>query len=212
MKNPNVLRYGGLVVLVIVVAFGVFFFSSGGKQETATQNQVAPAETEKMPSQTTKTFTHEDAGFQFDYPEDIVVEKKESTSSASYSSIELTSKSVSGVIKFEVEDTKAKSIKEWISQTMFPEVGALEIKETKLGSLIAREFVLSNRITIIAIDQGILFRLDVFPEKEKSYWEKVYNTFLSSFSFSAPQGAPAASVDTSSVSADDVVVEEDIVE
>lgn len=209
MKNPNVLRYGGLAILVIVVAFGVFFFSSVKKQEPAPIKQTAVVETKIAPSITTKTYV-DDAGFQFDYPDDLIVAKKESTSSAVYTSVEVSSQKVAGRLSFVVEDTKSLNVDDWIAKNITGTT--LEEKSVTLGNIQAKIITQNDKTIIVAIDQKVLFKLEVSPEKENEYWNTAFATVLSSFSFSAPQTAPAASVDTSSVSADDVVVEEDIVE
>lgn len=210
MKNPNVLRYGGLAILVIVVAFGVFFFSSSGKQETVTQNQAAPVETKKLPSQATKTFTHEDASFQFDYPEDAVVEKKESTSSAVYANVGITSNQASGNMSFIIEDTKAKTVDDWIKKNL--NSTALAEKSVTLGTMEAREITQDSKIIVVAIDQGVLFKLEVMPVNDKDYWDSVYNTVRSTFSIISSKSAAPAESSNVGVASDDVVVEEDIVE
>lgn len=209
MKNPNALRYGGLGVVILLIAFGVFFFSSSKKQEQVTPSlQTVPVEAKKVPSQTTKTYT-DDVGFQFDYPDDLIVTKKESTSSASYANLEIESKAVSGAIKFAVEDTKVKSLDEWFSKALFPAVEGLKIKETKLGAITAREIIIGDKITTVALDQGIIFKLDVIPGQEKQYWLNVYNTFLSSFSFVVPQSTSSS---TGSNVGEDIILEEEVIE
>lgn len=210
MKNPNVLRLAGFGIVVLFIAFGVFYFSFSKKQDVvAPVLQTVPVEVKKMPSLTTKTYV-DDAGFQFDYPDDLIVTKKESTNSAVYTEIAVTSKTVAGNLSFVVEDTKEKTIDDWMNKNIIGSSSAE--KAVTLGNIQAKVITQNDKTIIVAIDQKILFKLEVMPEKENEYWNAAFATVLSSFSFSAPQTAPAASVDTSSVSADDVVVEEDIIE
>lgn len=207
MKNPNVLRYGGLGIAILLVAFGVFFFSSSKKQESSPVQQNIAVETKKMPSQTTKTYT-DDVGFKFNYPDDLIVEKKVSTNSAVYTEVAVSSKTVKGNLSFIVEDTKEKTIDDWIVKNIIGTPSAE--KFLPLGNIQAKVITQNNKTIIVAIDQKVLFKLEVSPEKENEYWNTAFATVLSNFSFFTPQAA--ASADTSSASADDVVIEEDVVE
>ncbi|QQG40996.1 MAG: hypothetical protein HYV37_01590 [Candidatus Levyibacteriota bacterium] len=202
MKNPNVVRFVGLgVVIIMLVAFGIFFFSSSKKSDPVPLQQNVPVETKKSPSLTTKTYV-DDAGFQFDYPDDLTVAKKDNTSSVTYSSLEIVSKEVSGSMFFLVEDTKAKSVDELVEKNT-------TTKEAALGSLEAIEVTGGDKTTLFAIDQGILFQVTLYRATDKSYWDGVYQTIISSFSFVAPAASSQSSSDSDN---NDVVQEEDIIE
>lgn len=199
MKKPVFIRLLITVVIVIIIAVGIFLLTRKDLS-SAPQQQVKTAE-EKVPSQTTKTHIDE-AGFQFDYPDDLTVVKKESASSAAYSSLEITSKEVVGSMTFLVEDTKVKSVNELIQKN-------IATKEAVLGSLKAIETTDGSKTTLLAIDQGIIFRLDLSSKEERQYWQSVYNTVLTSFSFVAPQ---AASDSSGSSGGEDVILEEEVIE
>ncbi len=208
MKNKVFIRSIGLVVfLIVVIGIGAFLLQKrNAASESAQQKQDVVKEVEKIPSATTKTYSDE-SGFTFVYPNDVVVSKKENTDSATYANIEITSNVAPGTITLRVEDTKVKSVEEWTAKNISATQSAS--KDIKLGNLSAREITSNNKIVSLALDQGILFRLEVIPDKEKSYWMSVYNTILSSFSFAMPQAAAPAS---NSGGGDDVSVEEDVVE
>ncbi len=207
MKNPIFFRSFGVVLLIAIIV-GIWFFFSQPKNTSSEKQQQSKVQKETVPSATIKTHIDE-AGFQFNYPDDLTFNKKESTSSAVYADIELTSNQVPGILTFRVEDTKEKTIDAWVKKNI-SSASPSATKEVTLGSLPAKQMDMSDTIVTIAIDQGIFFRLEIMPKKEKNYWESVYNTLLSGFSFVAPQ-APASSGE-SSVSGDDVVLEEEIIE
>lgn len=209
MKNPNVLRFAGLGVVVLFVAFGVFFFSSSKKQVPVPVQQNVTVETKKMPSLTTKTYT-DDVGFQFDYPDDLIVEKKESTNSAVYTDVRVISKTAAGSLSFLVEDTKEKTIDDWMNKNIISSSSAE--KAVTLGNIQAKVITQNDMTIIVAIDQKVLFKLEVRPEKENDYWNAAFATVLSSFSFFTPQAATASSNAEVNIGGDDVVIEEDVIE
>lgn len=209
MKNPVFARTLILIgAAIFIIAVGVFLLTRNSSSPSSMVQPQIKIATEKIPSQTTKSYT-DDTGFSFDYPDDLVVVKKESTSSASYSNIELTSKAVSGAIRFAVEDTKEKTISNWFTKNI---ASGAATKDIKLGKLDAKEFTDKN-ITTAVIDQGILFRLDVMPEQEAKYWQNAYKAILSSFSFTNPQSANSSSSSNDvSGGEEDIITEEDTIE
>lgn len=211
MKDPKILRLAGFGILVLLIAFGVFYFSFSKKQEvTAPVLQTVSVEAKKMPSITTKTYI-DDVGFQFDYPDDLNVVKKESTNSAVYTDVGVSSKTVAGSLSFIVEDTKEKKVDDWIGKNINSTASAE--KAVTLGNIQANVITQNDKTIIVAIDQGVLFKLEVTPEGESDYWNAAFATVLSNFSFSAPQAATSVSSGTSGSSGgEDVVVEEDIIE
>ncbi len=209
MKNPNVVRFVGLGVVIVLVASGVFFFSSSKKPEPSPLQQNISVETKKMPSLTTKTYI-DDAGFQFDYPDDLIVAKKESTNSAVYTDISVSSQKVAGKLSFVIEDTKLTTLDDWVSKNI---VGTTSVeKSVSLSNIQAKVITQNDKTIIVAIDQKVLFKLEVSPEGENDYWNSAFSTVLSNFSFSAPQAAAVSSDIGGSSGEEDVVLEEDIIE
>lgn len=208
MKKPVLFGSLAIVVLIITIVAVFFFLQKRNAPLGSEQKQEVVEKVENIPSKTTKKYTDE-AGFQFDYPDDLTLSKKESTSSAVYSEVAASSQKVAGSLSFIVEDTKTKTPGEWITKNLSASASAT--KEVKLGNLVAKEIMVTGKIVTVAIDQGILFRFDVMPEKDLSYWQSVYNTILSSFSFVAQQNTSVSS-GTSDAGESDVSVEEDTIE
>lgn len=200
MKNPVFVRSLIAVGIAVIIVAGAFLIVRKDDSSSVPQPQIKTAE-EKVPSKTTKTYT-EEAGFSFNYPDDLTVAKKESTNSAVYSSLEIISKEVAGSMTFLIEDTKFKSVDELIKKN-------IATKEAMLGSLKAIETTYGNKTTLLAVDQGILFRADLDRATNKSYWDSIYQTFLSGFSFANTQ---SSSVSEDSYGGEEVVLEEDVIE
>ena len=160
---------------------------------------------EKQPSKTLKDYT-DSAGFSFKYPEDVKVKTLDTSDSATYSSLDITSLEVKGSMSLKVLDTKLGSIDEWFLEN---KLAASTKKEIKIGEILGKEINANNKIIAAGLDQGILFTIEVDPQNQK-YWTNVYNTMLSSFNFVPAQSQVKSSApDTSS---SDVTLEEDTVQ
>lgn len=183
-----------IIGFLFIVGIGYVVVNRQASVDSQKENSIT---TEKVPSKTTKTYT-DDSGFSFDYPDDVVVNKKD-VNESTYANLELTSPQAVGNITFTVEDTTLKSA-----------TSEATAKDVSLGSLLAKEFTSNEKIETVALDQGILFRLEVAFGKEKTYWLDVYNTIVSSFAFVLP---PSSAGDVgSSTEGDEVILEEEIVE
>lgn len=204
VKNP-IFLWIGVAILVIVVGTGAIFVLPRKTSSPVPPHPTNVQVSEKIPSKTTKTYTDE-SGFSFQYPDDLIIQKKESADPSVYSSLEVTSKTVSGNILIRVEDTKETNLDKWFGKQV--NSARLVLKDTKLGDLPAKQFTFDERIMVAAIDQGILFRVEGVSQKEKLYWPEVYRVLLASFSFVATQTSQAAS----DSSGDDVILEEEVIE
>lgn len=202
------------VVISGLIVLGIVALSLGGlfllQQKTSPQTQETVSTTlaKKIPSSSQKEYI-DPSGFRFSHSEDVTVEEKKSTDSSVYSEVLLTSPRVAGTISLLVADSKVSSIDEWVKEkTLLPE----KVDRVKLGSLDASQVPKLDGVITGALDQGVLFSLDVSWKDDKAFWENVYHTLLSSFSFSQPQSSGSSST-SSSQSSNDVIFEgEEVVE
>lgn len=185
-------------VILAVVYWQAF---SERKPLTSSINQLTK---EVAPSQTLTQYS-DPSGFTLSYPDNLSITKWDIEDNITYADIQLSSKDVNGSLSLKITDSNFFSLDAWIkSNTNNPK----NSKTVKLGNLEAREIKLEDRLLLGALDQGILFTVEV-PLVEEKFWSKVYTTVLSNFSFAAPE--TASSGDT--VSADDVSFEgEEVVE
>ena len=142
------------------------------------------------------------SGFSFNYPDDVLLEERKLTDDTVYEDLYLTSNQTKGNIVIKIADTRIKSLEE-----LFPQI--VTAKETKIGDLMGREINENNKQTAIALDQGIIFTIEVDHQNQK-YWQTVYGTILSSFNF-----VPQQSSETETIPLDDsssVILEEETIE
>lgn len=190
----------GVGIAVIAAVFGGLYFSLQNQKTTSalpTPQAVSPQEATPVPSTTYK----DDSGFSFVYPQTITIAKQEIKDSTTYSDLKLSSPGLLQSMGVKVTDTKLTSPDQWISQNKSTLTSPV-VKDITFGGIAAKEIRTSDKIIIVAIDQGVLFVLDA-PKAQES----VYNTIASSFTF-APQASAQTSSPVSSDSQDDSVVEE----
>lgn len=125
------------------------------------------------------------AGFNFSYPDNLSIIKNDIADNE-YADITLSSKDVNGSLNLKISDSKFKTLDEWIKLNKV--AAKEEQKEVKLGNLKAIEIKTTDRLYLGALDQGILFTIEI-PLIEEEFWMKVYNKVLSGFSFVAPASA-----------------------
>ena len=193
------------VVIVVVTIIAAFYILNSGKTTSPAYSNINEnlVVSEKKPSKNLKGYS-DDAGFSFQYPDDVLVKKIDINDSITYSNVELTSIQAKGKMLIKVVDTQLKSIDD-----LFVKEGLRgEIKEIKIGEISGKEANMNNKIIAAALDQSVLFTIEVDSQNQK-YWVDVYQTVLSSFNFVPQQASPSVPFDSSS---DDVVLEEEIVE
>lgn len=164
--------------------------------------------TEKIPSKTLKEYSDE-SGFTFDFPDNIKIERKENDSL--YSDLILSTSDVNGNITFTVSDSKYDSLESWKSNNSGKLTGLL-INESSLGNLTGISFNNKDKITLVAIDQGIEFEMVVDYKDQKKYWENVYNSIKDSFSFITPSASQSTNTESETSSGEVVFEGEEIVE
>lgn len=194
------------LLLVLLAAGGILFLNRQGDKKPNEQINLTPTIKETQPSETFIEYT-DPSGFSFSYPDNLSIEKSDIEDPNSYADLQIFSKDVNGSIKIRIEDTKFKSLDEWIKSNNIPDT--VVPMEKKLGSLDAKEIKVSDRLMLGAIDQKILFTLEL-PLVEEKFWMKVYEKILTDFTFVAPEAIESSNT---SVSESDITFEgEEVVE
>lgn len=176
-----------IVVAVIIIALGGLFLITQPKDQSPNISADLPdAKKEVKPSETFIEYT-DPSGFSFSYPDNLSIEKNEAMDNNTYADLQLFSKDVSGSLALRITDTKLKTLNEWVKEAS----GSATPVEKQLGNLKALEVRTSDRIILGAIDQGVLFNIEV-PLLEEDFWTKVYDKVLADFSFTVPDSATTA--------------------
>ena len=186
-----------------LLAIGALFWFRGGQKASLINPISLTTQKVVKPSETFIEYS-DPSGFTFSYPDNLSIEKKEvdpdliGVDKSTYADLQLFSSEVSGSLSLNIADSKFKTIDEWAK------LNTGTSKDTQLGNLKALEIKTSDRLLLGALDQGILFIIEV-PLIEEDFWMGVYNKILTDFSFVAPEAA--------STSTEEVIFEgEEVVE
>lgn len=182
-----------LIFLVILLAGSIVFWFSNGRKTVSLENPLNSGQEKAINPSETFIDYEDPVGFRFSYPDNLSLSKAEIGDTAVYTDLSLYSKDINGSLNLMISDTKFKSLNEWAKQ-----IGSLPneaSKEAKLGSLSALEVKTSDRLYLGAIDQGILFQIDM-PRVEQDFWQKVYSKVTTNFAFIAPDAATTQATGT----------------
>ncbi|MEK7533932.1 MAG: PsbP-related protein [Patescibacteria group bacterium] len=206
-----------IIIIVIITVLSIVVFLVQPKKTISPisynpqENKTIVASdiaSEKQPPTTLKEYTDE-AGFSFKYPDDVLVTKKEANDSTIYANLELTSNQ-KGSISIKIADSKLKSIDDWFKKSKLGSEMTNK-KEIKIGEIPGSEMQVDNKLLVVALDQDILFTIEVSPQDQK-YWLNIYDTILSSFNFvpqPSKQETETLPLDDSNT---DAVLEEETIE
>lgn len=193
----------------LILAGGALYFFLNNKKEETVSPAVPTSTTITQTTQTPKNLLWEDqAGFSFEYPEGLVI-NKHPEDKENYANIDFTDSAKTGNIKIIAADTKLKTIKDWAKQKEGTTGNSVD---STLGGKIAANITFSdsNKVIVGAIDQAILFTIELTPDSA-GYFKKVYDQILTSFEFVYPTQAPVSG-GNSSGSSGDIIEEEEILE
>lgn len=194
------------VVIVVLTIVAAFYILNSGKTPVSPNTNQTLVTSEKQPSKILKDY-FDNAGFSFKYPNDVQVGKIEIKDSITYSNLELTSNQAKGKILIKIADTKLQSVNDWFAKDKDLD----DIKEIKIGEISGGQLQKGDKISAAAINQDILFTIEVETQNQK-YWQSVYGTILSSFSFVPQKESAQTQEQFLDDSSGDAVLEEEIVE
>ncbi len=209
MDKKTVLLTSLTIILVIGV---VILITNLSQQKPVLSNPLADQSTttvEIVASDTTIEYS-DPSGFSFSYPDNLSLTNNESEDPNTYADIILTAKGVTGDLDLKISDTKFASLDNWIEGN---DLSSQTPKEVKLGDLKALEIKTNNRLLLGALDQGVLFTIEISFAEKPDFWMKVYNTVLSNFTFAPPSQDTVATQGGSNTSSEEVIFEgEEVVE
>lgn len=190
-------------LIVILASVATFLFILNRPKGLSTPlPKLTSQETVKKVEPSSTFINYEDSsGFSFSYPDNLSITKNE-VDDNTYADLQLFSNDVSGSLNLKIADSKLKSLDDWLKTNKYASKEAP--KEVKLGSLKAKEVKTADRLILGALDQGILFTIEM-PLIEEVFWMKVYGKILSDFSFVAPEVVTAGSVSDVSFEGEEVI-------
>lgn len=189
------------IALVLCLALGLIaagiYTSFVNKQKNPLSDPLSSQENKAvLPSETLLEY-QDPSGFTFSYPDNLSIVNNDAEDTSTYADLQLSGRQISGSLNLKISDSKFKTLDEWLELNKNAAKG--NPKEVKLGNLKAMEIKTSDRLLLGALDQGILFSIEM-PLLEQNFWMKVYDKILTSFTFALPENttsqadAPAGDV------------------
>lgn len=197
-KKRKLLFGAGLgIVLTVVTAVGLL---SHQKINPTADNLPTPSpKVEEM----AKLVKYEDeAGFSFEYPEDLVVKDVTPEDNLSYSVLEI------GETIIKVVDTRYSSVDNWLAKDKEAS-GAGTNREITLAGMVARQIQFDNprRLVTVTIEDGVMYFIESPLESAGQYWNKVHNAIVGSFNLTESASPPTASGGEQSIVEEEEVIE-----
>lgn len=191
MKKKSIL----VLIIFLILAIGAYFTVSPFRQK----DFKSPISLNQKPleitvSKTLKNYA-DPTGFSFNYPDNFSILNNELKPENSYAEMQLTAGSMEGSLVLKIEDTKLKTLNDWVKANTA--TSSAQPKEVNMGTLKAFEIEKNNKLLLGALDQGILFTIEIPNGKNKDFWMKTLDIVLADFSFVQPQAQTSSSSDVS---------------
>jgi len=163
------------VVVLAVVGVGVVYFFQKKSLVITPGESVVPTPTPVVEL----TTWNDPAGFSFQYPKDLTVDKNEEDNE-NYAHVELTSKNHPGSVIVWVSDPP---------RTWPPKEGTSI--DTTLGGVAAKKILISTpsaKLIVGALSEGLLFKIEG-TLTDKPYWQTVEDGIVKTFAFTPDTSA-----------------------
>lgn len=201
MDKKKILMLCGVLGILIL---GIFILNPFKQKSIVSPNLSQQQTSQTIPSKTLKTYT-DPSGFSFNYPDNLSLLNNELKDANSYAELQLTVSGVAGSLFLKIADSKLVTIDEWVKTNNSTPTETP--KEGKLGNLRALQIKSNDKLVLGALDQGILFTIEI-PQED--FWKEVLNIVIADFSFAQP---PADEVSPGDSSSSDVTFDgEEVVE
>lgn len=191
MKKP-ILVASIILISGLLVAGGLY-----GKRYLGNRTPIA------SPTPTTRekelVLWEDPAGFSFQYPKSLTLDKHDEDME-NYAHLEFTSPQHTGAVIVWAKDTTYKNVTDWVDAD--PAMKNAISVDTTLGGISAKKIVINGtakKMITGAIDDEILFTIEVDPGQDESFWQDVYTDMTTTFTFINPTSDESDSVSASSV-------------
>jgi hypothetical protein len=204
MRMKKLLIVAGAIVTVAVTTGGVIILSRRqAKVVSPIESQASVSVSTPAPTQAASLATWDDpAGFSFQYPKELTVNKHEEDND-NYAHVELTTASHQGNIIVWVKDlpTGVTTLDTWVKK-IYPSATSID---TKLGGEPAKKILVSTpvkKLTVGTISEELLFMVEG-TLTDAVYWQNVHDTITNSFAFTPESSTGQAASGQTAVEAVD---------
>lgn len=203
MKKP--------VVIAIVIGVLVGVIGGGGYLWMKKGRVAVPPTTQQEETQAKLQDWKDPAGFMFQYPEGVVINKHDEDKE-NYAHVEMTNPMYPGRLIVWGKDTTALDVAAWVKTEKTFRDGS--IVDTTLGAKPAKKILITTpikKIIVGTIFDDLLWFIEVEPG-EGDYWQKTFDTISQSFKFTPLPGESSAGGGDTSIEEDVMVDEEEVIE
>jgi len=170
------------VVLGILIGLGIFFQKKILELIKPGQKTTVPLgeQKEKEDFKFDWALWEDASGFAFEYPRDLKVDTHPDDET-NYSFLAITSSERQGKIDIYCNDTKYKTVEEWLTKESLVKQGSF--LDTKVASVSGKRVAIGNGRELTAfIDwDEVIYVIDKQSEEEVEFWQQVYSRIVSSF-------------------------------
>ncbi|MFH0864156.1 MAG: hypothetical protein V1858_03655 [Candidatus Gottesmanbacteria bacterium] len=204
-KKKLIIAVIGLGILLII-SFSYIFFKKIKTNDKALTLSVNPSETKIS----LKTFNDE-TGFQFQYPEDLLINDVSGDDQNIYSALEISSSDKDNKMIIRITDTDIALVDEWLKTKEGS--GAGPKREISIATMSGKQiqFKNPNRLVSLVINDGIMYFFES-PLDEAGYWNKIHNIITSSFSIVEVEESVDSSTESTSNDEGILTEEEEVIE
>jgi hypothetical protein len=189
MKRKGFLILGiGLVVLLGVGVFFLFFWQPGSSLKGGASSVIAPQSASPKEDLGEMVWWEDEAGFKFSYPKKAEVDPHPEDEE-NYAHLELSVPDRAGGIVVWAKDTEHEKIEDWAADVM----SQAAVFDTTLGGYSARRAIFSApeekmQLAAIDVDTLILIEMRADSGKQDGFWEVVLDELVGSFEFIPLEG------------------------
>lgn len=185
------------MVLVIVGSWWMLFAKkSGDLSAPQTDGQIKLSAKKDILASKTLTTYEDSTGFSFDYPDNLSLTNNQPKNERVYADVNLSSKDTDGSLSLIISQTSFTKLEDWVEANKGE---SKELKDINLGTLKGKEIVGPDRLLLGAIDQEVLFTMEIKFNQEKDFWTDAYNQVIKSFTFINTSGSTATTNASSDV-------------
>ena len=172
----------GVVGALIVLVGGIYIWKTQSSQKMLSPGEAIKTNTTPSPAPFDLTTWTDEAGFTFQYPKELLVNKHEEDND-NYAHVELTNQDHPGKVIVWASDLPGgvTTLDSWVKK-LYPSATVLD---TKLGGEPAKKIMSSAPVKMLsegAISDNLLFNVEA-TLTDSEYWQRVHDAIAGSFAF-----------------------------
>ncbi|OGK17781.1 hypothetical protein A2866_05450 [Candidatus Roizmanbacteria bacterium RIFCSPHIGHO2_01_FULL_39_8] len=176
-------------IVAIVSLFLVVLLITLRKNPSETKSplgQEKTGEKDVLSDTSSKLQSYQDpSGFQFSFPEGIVIQPEKNLDQSTYAKLTLSSPNKEGTMQLNVASTQFSSADDWL-KTNKDLVKTVKVTDIKIADIQGKQIETKDKIVTVFVDTQTLFEFTTESRKNLPYWKNANDIIVASFSFALP--------------------------